>query len=164
MKNLTVVILALFIVLTGCAEDKNAIGYTKFYNQYNDSSNTITFKVPGAFAGMFIEKEDEELKDFAKNIDNISFFIASETSKQMILDLNKNISEDMYKHVMEINNGDTEIVFFARDNGEMIEEILMTVHEPDELIIMCLYGEFTRDDAKKIVKAINTEAALKMSN
>lgn len=164
MKNLTFVAIALFITLTGCAEEKTRVGYKTFYNQYNDFASTITFKVPGAFAGMFIDKEDKEVKDFVKNIDNISFFIASETSKQMIIDLNKNVSENLYKHVMEVNDGDTEIIFFVRDNGEMIEEILMTVHEPDELIIMCMYGEFTLEDAKKIVKAINTENALKIGN
>ena len=164
MKNLTVVFIALLIALTSCAEEEAGIGYKTFYNQYSDSASTITFKVPGLFASMIIDKEDKELKDLVKKIDNISFFVASETSKHMIVDLNKNVPEELYKHVMEIRDGETEIIFFARDNGEMIEEILMTVHEPNELVIMCIYGDFTREDAKKIAKAINTEKALEMRN
>ena len=164
MKNTAIVIIALFMVITGCAEEGEGTGYKSFYNQYRDSSNIITFKVPGALASMFIDKKDVEIKQLAKKIDKVSFLIASDMPEQMIIDFNKNVSSDMYKPLMEIYEDGTKIEFFARVNDSIIEEILMKINETDELIILCMYGRFTPDDAKNIAKSINSDSALKMIN
>ena len=50
------------------------------------------------------------------------------------------------------------------DNKGIIEEILMTVVDDNGLVVMCMFGEFTIDDAKKIVKSIKTDNAIKMKN
>lgn len=163
MKNLTIIVVALFVTLTGCAKNPET-GYKKFYRQYCDAPNTITFKIPGKLAGMFIDVDDEEAKDFIKKMNSISFFVANKTTKQMIIDLNKNMPENLYKEIMVINEGNTEIVFLAHDNGDTIQELVMTVYEPDELVIICMNGEFTYNDARKIAKSINTENAIKIGN
>lgn len=163
MKNIAITLAALFIVFSSCAKVPEK-GYKKFYREYRDSPQTITFKIPGGLAGMFLDDEDEEVKEFVKKMDDISFFIADHVSKQMIIDLNKSLPESDYKEIMIIREGDSEIVFLAKDNGELIEEILMTVIGDDDLVVMCMFGEFTRDDAKKIAKAIKTESAINIRN
>jgi len=164
MKNLSITLIAFFIVLTSCAKTPTT-GYNVFYKEYRDTPHTITFKIPGAFAGMFLDDEDKEVKEFVKKMDNVSFFVAENVSKQMIIDLNKSLPESLYKEIMIINSGaEVEVIFLARDNGDVIEEIVMTVIDDNELVVMCMYGEFTRDDAKKIVKAVEVDNAIKISN
>ena len=160
MKNLTITLTVFFIVLTSCAETP-ATGYKAFYREYKDTPNTVTFKIPGTLAGMFLHDEDDEVKKFVKKIDNISFFVTDNVSKQMMIDLNKNMPESLYKEIMIIHSGaKSEVVFLARDNGDIIEEIVMTVIDDDDLVVMCMYGEFTRDDAKKIVQAVEVDDAI----
>ena len=47
---------------------------------------------------------------------------------------------------------------------DFINEIIMAVYEPNNLVVMCINGTFTKDDAKKIVKSINTENARNFRN
>lgn len=159
MKYITLTIIAFMVVLASCAKTPTD-GYKKFYREYRDAPRTITFKIPGGLASFLIDSEDVEAKDFMKNIDDISFFIADNASKQMLIDLNKYMPEDDYKEIMVIRDGADEVIFFAKEFQGTIEEIIMTVVGDNELVVMAMFGEFTKEDAKKFVKAIKTEDAI----
>lgn len=159
MKHLTLAIIAFMVVFTSCAKAPTD-GYKKFYREYRDAPHTITFKIPGGLASFLIDSEDAEAKEFMKNIDDISFFIADNASKQMLVDLNTYMPETEYKEMMVIRDGSDEVIFFAKEANSAIEEIIMTVVGDKELVVMAIFGEFTKDDAKKFVKAIKTEDAV----
>ncbi|MDA3891148.1 MAG: DUF4252 domain-containing protein [Salinivirgaceae bacterium] len=163
MKNIAITLIAVLTVLTSCAKPPTN-GYKKFYREYRDAPHTITFKIPAGLAGIFIDKEDEEAKEFMKSMDDISFFVAENASKEMIIDLNKHLPEKDYKEMMVIRDGDAEIIFLAKGNGNVIEEILMTVVDDNELVVMAMFGEFTKETAKKLAKSINTSNAIKFRN
>lgn len=158
MKTYALALFGLLLAITSCAKEP-VEGYKKFYRDYRDSPNVTSFKVPAGFASFFIDKEDKEVKDFLKKMDDISFLILKEANNQTIFDLNKNLPEKLYKEIMVVKDGSSEVTFLARDNGKTIEEILMTVVEENELVIMCMTGDFTREDAKRIAKSINIESA-----
>lgn len=67
--------------------------------------------------------------------------------------------EELYKQLMIVRDGDTEISFMVRDNGEFVQELIMTVVEPEELVILCFTGEISRENAKKLAKSINVNSA-----
>lgn len=159
MKYITLTIIGFMVVLSSCAKTPSD-GYKKFYREYRDAPHTITFKIPGGLASFLIDKEDVEAKEFMNNIDDISFFIADNVSKQMLLDLNNYMPESVYKEIMVIRDGSDEVIFFAKEVNNVIEEIIMTVVGDKELVVMAMFGEFTKEDAKKFVKAIKTEDAV----
>jgi len=163
MKKILISFIALFIVLT-CSAKTQVNGYKSFYREYRDAPNTITFKIPGGLASMFMQNEDDDVKEFMKNMDDISFFIADNATDQMLIDLNKYLPEREYKEIMIIRDGGSEVIFLAKENGDVIEEILMTVVDKNDLVVMCIFGEFTKDDAKRIAKSIKTDAAISFRN
>ncbi|MFA6400639.1 MAG: DUF4252 domain-containing protein [Salinivirgaceae bacterium] len=156
MKTYILALIGLLLAIASCAKEPIE-GYKKFYREYRDSPNVTSFKVPAGLASFIIDDEDKEAKEFLKNMDDISFLILKETNNQMIFDLNKNLPEQLYKEIMVIKDGGSEVTFLARDNGKTIEEILMTVVDNDEIVIMCMTGSFTKEDAKRIVKSINVQ-------
>lgn len=159
MKNILITLIALATVFTSCASEPGD-GYKKFYRQYRDAPNTISFKIPGGLANFFVDKEDVEVKEFTKNIDDISFFITDNASKEMIIDLNRHLPETDYKEMMIVRDGGDEVIFLAKEEGGVIEEIIMTVVGENELVVMAMFGEFTTDDAKKLIESIKTENAI----
>ncbi len=161
MKNLNLLIIGLLIAFTASAKSAKD-GYTMFYNHYNDFDEVITFKLSGSFANMFIEGDDVESAEFMEKMEKISFLIADNVSKEMIVDLNKAMPAAKYKTMMEIKDGGSEVIFFAREDGTAITEILMTVVDDDSLVVMCIYGDFTEKDAKHIAKSINKDSAMKI--
>ncbi|MBI9067386.1 MAG: DUF4252 domain-containing protein [Salinivirgaceae bacterium] len=166
MRTLFIAIVALTITITGFAKGNKGGEYTykQFYRQYRDADDVVSFKIPAGFASFFIDKEDVEAKEFMKKMDDISFFICQKQTNQMILDLNRSLPEKLYKEIMIVKDGDTEVTFMAKEEGEFIGEVLMAVYEPDNLVVMCITGEFTKEDAKKIAKSINTDSAINFNN
>jgi len=158
MKTYLIIAVSLIMTLNGCAKEPLS-GYKKFYQQYEDADHIVSFKVPGAFANFFIDKEDKEVKDFTKKMDNITFLISENPTNQIILDLNKYLPESEYKQIMVVKDGSDEVTFLAKVNGKAIEEIIMTVYNPDNLVVMCMKGDFTKEDAKQIAKAIKVKDA-----
>jgi hypothetical protein len=134
--------------------------YKDFYREYRKADKTISFKLPAGVASIFIDKdENKEVKDFLKDLDDLSFLIIDQVTDKTILDLNQSLPENLYKEIMVINDGNTEINFLVNDNGKFVEELLMIVVEPDELIIMCFTGEITHEHAKQLAKSINVKQA-----
>ncbi len=161
MKNLYLTLVAFTFVFSSCATPP-AGGFMKFYHAYHDTPNTISFKIPGGLANLFVGNEDPAAKEFMKNIDVIRFFIADNADRDMLIDLNRYLPEELYKEMMEVHDGGSEIVFLARDNGKVISEIVMTILDGNQLVAMCMEGDFTQDDAKKLIKSINTKKAANM--
>lgn len=159
MRTLPVLFLSLILSVTSFAKQP-ADGYFKFYNQQRKASNTVSFKIPASFASIFFDKhEDKEIKDFLKELDDLSFLIIDKVTDAVILDLNESMPEELYKQLMIVRDGDTEISFMVRDNGEFVQELIMTVVEPEELVILCFTGEISRENAKKLAKSINVNSA-----
>lgn len=165
MKTIYLITIALLVTVSGFARkfDEGST-YKRFYREYRGTDNVITFKIPGGLASIFIDKEEKEVKEFMKKMDDISFFIATDQTNKMILDLNNSLPESVYKDIMVIKDGETEITFLARSGDNFITEIIMAVYEPDNLVVMCISGEFTKEGAKNIAKSINTENAINFRN
>ncbi len=159
MRTFAKLKLALVLLLLSTA-GLSAKEYKDFYREYRKADKTISFKIPAGFASIFIDKdENKEVKEFFKDLDDLSFLIIDEVTEKTLIDLNQNLPEDLYKEIMVINDGDTEINFLVNDNGKFVEELLMIVVEPDELIIMCFTGEISHEHAKQLAKAINVKQA-----
>jgi hypothetical protein len=61
---------------------------------------------------------------------------------------------------MVINDSGSLVTFKARDNNELISEIIMLVEEDDEFIVMSIEGEFTYKDMSKIINSIDSEKVI----
>ena len=155
------ILLTVTLALSVGSYAKDINSYKKFYRMYRDADYVTTFKIPAGLARIFIDRDEKEAKEFMKKMDDISFFISEQHNNQMIFDLNKNLPEKDYKEMMIVKDGEMEVTFMARDEGDgVITEIIMAVYDPRELVVMCMTGEFTSDDARKIAKSIKTETAI----
>ncbi|HAN00115.1 MAG TPA: hypothetical protein DCQ26_16065 [Marinilabiliales bacterium] len=161
MKTFTLIFAALLITLSGCAKNPES-GYKKFFNEYHKYPNATSFKIPAGLATFFIGDEDEEAKEFMDDMDDISFLVFDKLEKQLLIDLNTCLPAKDYKEMMVVRDGTSEVTFLAKDNGTYIEEIVMTVVDANELVVMCITGEFTKESAKKLTKSINIGNATKM--
>lgn len=157
MKNIIIIALLLSISIIGNAQKD---GYSEFYKTYKTNDNIINFKLPAGLMSMFIDKEEEpELKLFLSKINNLRFFI-SEDSKELIPNLKKSISDEVYKDLMIINDGGNKITFTIRDSEKSISEVIMLIEEKESFFVMSFNGNFTEKDVKKFIKSVNSESVL----
>lgn len=160
MKNALIVISLVLISLTACSKEKRD-GFQLFYKQYHDQTGVISFKLPASLANIFVDNEDEEAKEFLKKADNVTFLIADPRSSGMIDTMNLLMPVKKWPVLMEIKDGSSTVRFMVYQQENYIRQILMTVQDGNELVIMAIKGKFTIDDAKKIAKSIDVNKASK---
>jgi hypothetical protein len=160
MKNTFALISLLFIGLVACSKE-TPNGFIKFYKQYHDEHGIISFKMSAGLANFFIDSEDKEAKEFMKKADKIVFLIADHSRQAMRDSMKICMPAEKYPTIMEVKDGQATITFTARKEKDSISEIIMTVIDHEQLVIMAIKGDFTTEDAKKIVKAIDVNKAVK---
>lgn len=159
----TLISLLLIIALNACASSySNTPDYQQFYKAYKNSDGVVSFSIPTGFAGLFIDKDDADIKEFLKNFDDVSFFISEDGNKKLFPELVKHLPKNTYSTIMEIKDGSSTVTFKAKEKDGKIDEIIMTVDETDSFVVMCISGSFTMEDAKKITKSINVDDAIKI--
>ncbi len=162
MKRLTFIIACIVVALSAQAK-KPETGFKKFYNQYHNYANATSFKIPAGLASFFIDDEEQDVKAFMDGMDDIHFLVFESFDKQLLIDLNRHLSIEDYKEMMTIKDGSSEVIFLAMENENIIEEIVMTVVSDNELVVMCIAGDISKETAKKMVKSIDFHKATTMN-
>lgn len=159
----TLISLFLIIALNACASSySNTPDYQQFYKTYRSNEGVVSFSFPTGLAGLFMDKDDADVKAFLKKFDEVSFFISEDGNKKLFPELNKHLPKSTYSTIMEIKDGSSTVTFKAKEHDGAIDEIIMTVDETDSFVVMCISGSFTMEDAKKITKSINVDDAIKI--
>jgi len=155
MKKI-VYIITILVLFSSCASSKGIEGYHTFYKKHKSDENVVSFGLPTGLMSLFLNNdEDKELKEFLKNIDDLRFFIAEDSNKSLLPELNKYLPEEHYKDIMIIKDGGDKVIFKARENGDAISEIIMLVEEDSSFVVMSVEGEFTYDDIKNFAKSVD---------
>lgn len=55
-----------------------------------------------------------------------------------------------YTELMRVKDDGDSVFFYTKQKGELIEELLMLVSEPDEFTVIRITGNFTIEDIQKI--------------
>lgn len=164
MKSL--IVLFLMTVFSSCvftSMETNKDGYMKFFHSYKNTEGIISFSLSPAFVGFFIEKDgNEDLDEVIDKLDKINFFIVENADKKLLKDMKSNIPKSKYKDIMVIKEGSASVIFKIRESKDKADELVMMVKDNSDMVVMCITGSFTQDDAKILVKSINVDDAIKL--
>lgn len=157
MKKIYSVIL-IAIVFASCATAPPQDDYPVFYKKYKHNENVVNFGLPtGLIASFLNNKEDKELKQFLKNVDRFTFFIAEDSAKVLLPILDDYLPNNLYKDVMIINDSGDKVTFKARESEYAISEIIMLVEEDSSFVVMCIEGDFTYEQMNEFIKSVDKD-------
>ena len=156
MRTIIIALLLTSIMACGNSQENNN-DFTDFYHSNKNTEGVVAFKLPMFLAKMVIDKDEEELKQFMKNTDDIRFFISDKSNTSLYLTLKNHLSPSIYNDLMIIKEGGSTVTFKIREHRNKIREILMTIVEDSSFVAISFTGEFTIEDAKKIAKSVKTD-------
>lgn len=136
---------------------QNSPEYNKFYKSLKNEEGIVTFKIPPGLLTLFIEKEEKELKDLMKKVDDISLFIADPVSPFIFKELEKNLPDKLYHDIMVIRDGPSTINFKARESKSGFNEIIMSVEDKGALVVLCISGTFDHNDANFLARSMKVK-------
>lgn len=150
--------LIIFLSLQSCIVSKKpSIGF--FDNPYYDykGAQFTSVNVPMFLAKPFVKKalrddgESEELINLIKKISDVKVMTIENGNKEMIADFAKYLTKNNFEEWMTVKKETETINFQAKQKGDVIRNLLITVASGNELVFVDVSGKFTPDDISRII-------------
>lgn len=97
------------------------------------------------------DAENEDLINLIKKVSDIKVMTVENGSDKMIADYAKFLTQNNYEEWMTIRKEKETINFQARQRGEEIRKLLITVASGSDLVYVDISGKFTADDISRII-------------
>ena len=159
MKNLILIPVALLLLsLQSCIVSSSPkMGF--FDNPHYDYSGAkfTSVNVPMFLAKPIVKKalredgESEELINLIRKISDIKVMTVENGNKEMLTDLTKYLTKNNFEEWMTVKKENETVNFQAKQKGEVIKNLLITVHSGNELVFVDVSGKFTADDISRII-------------
>lgn len=123
---------------------------------YKDAKFT-SINVPMFLAKPIVKKalredgESEELINLIKKVSDIKVMTVENGDKEMLKSYAKYLTTNNFEEWMTIKKDNETINFQAKQKGEIIKKLLITVHSGEELVFVDVSGKFTAEDISRII-------------
>lgn len=97
------------------------------------------------------DAENEDLINLIKKVSDIKVMTVEHGNDKMIADYAKFLTQNNYEEWMTIRKEKETINFQARQKGEEIRKLLITVASGSDLVYVDISGKFTADDISRII-------------
>ncbi|WP_234109203.1 DUF4252 domain-containing protein [Chryseobacterium sp. R2A-55] len=150
--------LILIFSLQSCIVSKSPnIGF--FDNPYYDYKDArfVSINVPLWLAKPFVKKalredgESEEIIAIVKKISKLKVMTVENGNNEMVSDFAKYLTKNNYEEWMTIKKEKETINFQAKQKGEEIRNLLITVASGSKLVYVDVRGKFTAEDLSRVI-------------
>ncbi|MDY3068326.1 MAG: DUF4252 domain-containing protein [Parabacteroides sp.] len=128
------------------------IAQDKLFEKYGEKDGVTSVYISKAMFKMIpsLDIEDLNLKNMSEKINSMQILSCEkkEAAKEMENDFKKITGS--YTELMRVKDDGDSVFFYTKQKGELIEELLMLVSEPDEFTVIRITGNFTIEDIQKI--------------
>lgn len=159
LKTFQNVLLSLTLLTQSCSATEDGT-FAHFYNKYKKKDNFVSFNIPPGLIHLFVSKDEKELKQLLKNIDDIRFLVYEsnpDSNKYYATELKNNLSSRLYKDLLQIKNGSDTVEFKIREKNNKVNELIMIVNDSSSFFVMSIEGEIELDKVKELSKSIDVK-------
>ena len=95
--------------------------------------------------------EGEELINLIKKISDIKVLTVENGNTTILTDFSRYLTRNQFEEWITVKKENETINFQAKQNGDVIKKLLITVHSGKELVYVDVSGEFTADDISRMI-------------
>lgn len=95
--------------------------------------------------------ESEELINLISKVSDIKVMTVQNGNKKMLKDYTKYLTTNDYEEWMMVKKDDETINFQAKQTGEIIKKLMITINSGEEMVFVDVSGKFTADDVSRII-------------
>ena len=130
-----------------------------FDNQHYDYKDAkfTSINVPMFLAKPIVKKalredgESEELINLIKKVSDVKVMTIENGNSEMVADFAKYLKKDNYEEWMTVKKEKETINFQAKQKGEEIKKLMITIASGSELVLVDVSGKFTADDISRLI-------------
>lgn len=126
-------------------------------NYDNKDVKFVSVNVPMFLAKPIVKRalredgENEELINLIKKVSDIKVMTVENGNENMVSDYAKYLTKNNYEEWMTIKKDKEIIKFQAKQKGEDIRRLLITIASEKDLVYVDVSGKFTADDISRII-------------
>ncbi len=160
MKKLyTIIALALIILsLQSCILSQKP-NMSFFDNPSYDYGGTqfTSINVPMFLAKPIVKKslrdegESEELINMISKVSDVKVMTIENGNTEMLADFTKYLKKDNFEEWMTVRKEKETINFQAKQKGDEIKKLMITIASGSELVLVDVSGKFTADDISRLI-------------
>jgi Domain of unknown function (DUF4252) len=162
MKKISFVFVALLMAVVTFAQD-NAV--TKHFSAYQQNKDFTKVSVTSKMFSLITEIDandpnEKELLDAMAKLKGIKAVVneTSDKSMDMYYAALKTIAKDKsYEELMSLEDKEENLMFMVRDNGGIINELVMIIGSPKMFMVMSVYGEIDLNQMAKMARVMNVK-------
>lgn len=158
MKNIITTLVLLF-TMQGVFAQNNAI--EKYFQKYEDQESFTSVYVSEYMFSLFADIDvedaaDKEVMEILKGLKSLQVLTTDENGKQYYEEAIQLIDEKEYKLLMKVKDGDTNIRFLIKKEGNVVKELLLFVGG-DEFVLLSIMGNINLNKISKLAKHMDIE-------
>lgn len=97
------------------------------------------------------EGESEELINLISKVSDVKVMTIENGNAAMVADFAKYLKKDNYEEWMMVKKEKETINFQAKQKGEVIKRLMITIASGSELVLVDVSGKFTADDISRLI-------------
>jgi len=151
-----ILVLSLILISALSCFAQESDSYASFHRAYKNKEGVTSLSLPAGLVRLFIDQQEEqELNRLFKKADRISFLVSEANQHDLSGAYKRYISGPVYKEIMVLNEGPSTLTFSAKEENGIIKELIMSAQEPGNFSVMCLEGNFSKEDMQHFGKQID---------
>ncbi len=136
--------------------------FNKYSGQDGYTSVLITEYMFNLFAKIANESEDKEFKEITSQLKSIRILTADEPvgtkqNRSFYEEVLAALPKSLYKDLMIVKDGDEEIKFLIREEGQKISEFVMVIGGGEEAVLISLHGDIDLETISKLSNSMNIQ-------
>lgn len=150
MKNIVFIFCFLFSGLCLTAQSAVSTMFQKYASDTKFTSVHITEHLFGLLEGVEVEDSgDQSIVELAKGLKELIVLTTEENGAALFEEASQKINTAAYKQIMSVRDKEENVRIFIREEGKIINELLVLVGSPQEFVLVNLVGVI---DLKKIAQ------------
>ena len=149
--------LMLFSMQSCIVSQKPKMGF--FDNPYYDygGARFTSINVPMFLAKPIVKKslrddgESEELINLISKVSDVKVMTIENGNQEMVADFAQYLKKDNFEEWMTVKKEKETINFQAKQKGEEIRRLMITIASGSELVLVDVTGKFTADDISRLI-------------
>ena len=144
---------------------------SSLFDKYADNEELTKVNISQKMFSLFtnLEPDDPETKELANAISKLKGvkILASDSianGRKYYQEASKNIRKSQFEELMSVRDGDKDMVFLIKEEGGIINELLMLVGGDHQFVAMDLFGEIDLKQISKLSKGMNMKGMEYLEN
>lgn len=157
LNFLGTIIFALLLLQSCIVSRSPNVGYFDNANEDFEGARFTSINVPMFLAKPIVKKalsedgESEELVNLIRKVSDIKVMTIENGNEKMVSNFAKYLINNNFEEWMTIKKEKEIIKFQAKQKGDVIKKLMITIASGDELVLVDVSGKFSPDDISRII-------------